>query len=177
MQLAPSCPPQQDHVSFVSSHPGRHVLDTVEVEVGSRRMAVRLFPPHCVAGTAGADFAGSLWQGGGRRRLLSSSSVAALTNLGVTSCRRSRGLLTAQHSQLLDQSLAAACATTQLTHCTQTHHCCRCCAAEWLEPATFAHVVCKGQRAELESYSAFFDQAHTNCTGEPEGFSLPMARP
>ncbi|EFN52749.1 hypothetical protein CHLNCDRAFT_12440, partial [Chlorella variabilis] len=60
----------QSHVSFITSHPAQ--LDggwelvggasgrTVEVEVGGRRTALRLFPSHCVAGTSGAQFAEGL---------------------------------------------------------------------------------------------------------------------
>jgi nicotinamidase/pyrazinamidase len=39
------------HLSFVSSHPGRSVFDTIEAEYGSQI----LWPEHCVQATAGAD--------------------------------------------------------------------------------------------------------------------------
>lgn len=45
-------------MSFVSSHPGRQLFDTIEVEVGGRKWPVKLFPPHCVAGSPGAELAG-----------------------------------------------------------------------------------------------------------------------
>jgi nicotinamidase-related amidase len=49
-----------DHVSFVSSHPGgsKRPGDALQVEVGGKPLLVSLFRPHCVAGTAGAEFAG-----------------------------------------------------------------------------------------------------------------------
>jgi hypothetical protein len=46
------------HVSFASSHGSKQPGDTVQVEVSGRSLAVRLFPEHCIAGTAGAEFAG-----------------------------------------------------------------------------------------------------------------------
>lgn len=42
----------KDHVSFASNHPGKQVLDVVEVE-GQPQV---LWPDHCVAGSWGADF-------------------------------------------------------------------------------------------------------------------------
>lgn len=42
----------QNHVSFASNHPGRKVFDVIEV-YGQPQV---LWPDHCVAGTAGADF-------------------------------------------------------------------------------------------------------------------------
>lgn len=42
----------QNHVSFASNHPGKQVLDVVEVN-GQEQV---LWPDHCVAGTWGADF-------------------------------------------------------------------------------------------------------------------------
>lgn len=42
----------EDHVSFASNHPGKQVLDVVEVE-GQPQV---LWPDHCVAGSWGADF-------------------------------------------------------------------------------------------------------------------------
>ncbi|MGC8917144.1 MAG: bifunctional nicotinamidase/pyrazinamidase [Thermoanaerobaculum sp.] len=42
----------ENHVSFASAHPGKEVLEVVEVEGGSQV----LWPDHCVAGSWGADF-------------------------------------------------------------------------------------------------------------------------
>ncbi len=42
----------QNHVSFASNHPGKQVLDVVEVD-GQTQV---LWPDHCVAGSWGADF-------------------------------------------------------------------------------------------------------------------------
>lgn len=42
----------RNHVSFASRHPGCNVGDRVELESGSQR----LWPDHCVQGTAGAEF-------------------------------------------------------------------------------------------------------------------------
>lgn len=41
-----------NHVSFASNHPGKQVLDVVEVD-GQEQV---LWPDHCVAGSWGADF-------------------------------------------------------------------------------------------------------------------------
>ena len=41
-----------DHVSFASSHPGRHVLDRIPLPSGEQV----LWPDHCVAGSPGAAF-------------------------------------------------------------------------------------------------------------------------
>ena len=40
------------HTSFATSHPGRKPFETVELAYGAQA----LWPPHCVQGTAGADF-------------------------------------------------------------------------------------------------------------------------
>lgn len=45
-----------DHISFVSSHSGRSVFETVDLKYGSQV----LWPPHCVQGTHGAAFADEL---------------------------------------------------------------------------------------------------------------------
>lgn len=50
-------------MSFASSHPGRQLGDTVEVEAGGRTWPIKLFPPHCVAGTPGAELAGRRCRG------------------------------------------------------------------------------------------------------------------
>jgi len=42
----------QGHLSFASSHPGRTVFETVELEYGAQV----LWPDHCVQGTDGAAF-------------------------------------------------------------------------------------------------------------------------
>jgi nicotinamidase/pyrazinamidase len=41
-----------DHLSFASSHPGKNVLDRVELSYGPQI----LWPDHCVQGTKGAEF-------------------------------------------------------------------------------------------------------------------------
>jgi nicotinamidase/pyrazinamidase len=41
-----------NHASFASSHPGRKPFETIELNYGPQT----LWPPHCVQGTAGADF-------------------------------------------------------------------------------------------------------------------------
>ncbi len=40
------------HASFAASHPGRKPFETIELPYGPQT----LWPPHCVQGTAGADF-------------------------------------------------------------------------------------------------------------------------
>jgi nicotinamidase-related amidase len=40
------------HVSFASCHPGRHAFTSISLSYGEQM----LWPDHCVAGTAGADF-------------------------------------------------------------------------------------------------------------------------
>jgi nicotinamidase/pyrazinamidase len=40
------------HLSFASSHPGRHPFETIALDYGPQI----LWPDHCVQGTAGADF-------------------------------------------------------------------------------------------------------------------------
>ena len=45
-----------DHVSFVTTHPGKQRGD--EIEVGGRRQL--LWPAHCIAGTPGAELAAGL---------------------------------------------------------------------------------------------------------------------
>ncbi len=42
----------ENHVSFATSHPGRKPFETIELAYGAQT----LWPPHCVQGTAGADF-------------------------------------------------------------------------------------------------------------------------
>ncbi len=44
------------HVSFAASHPGRRQFETIELSYGTQV----LWPAHCVAGTAGAQFAAAL---------------------------------------------------------------------------------------------------------------------
>lgn len=41
-----------NHTSFASSHPGKQPFETVEVAYGAQT----LWPPHCVQGSAGAEF-------------------------------------------------------------------------------------------------------------------------
>jgi nicotinamidase/pyrazinamidase len=42
----------QNHLSFATNHPGRSAFETIIVDYGPQT----LWPPHCVAGTKGADF-------------------------------------------------------------------------------------------------------------------------
>lgn len=44
------------HLSFASSHPGRHPFDTIDLPYGRQV----LWPDHCVQGSQGAEFAPSL---------------------------------------------------------------------------------------------------------------------
>ncbi len=41
-----------NHTSFATSHPGKKPFETIELVYGAQT----LWPPHCVQGTAGADF-------------------------------------------------------------------------------------------------------------------------
>jgi nicotinamidase/pyrazinamidase len=45
-----------DHISFASNHPGKQIYDSVQTSYGAQA----LWPDHCVAQTAGADFAPGL---------------------------------------------------------------------------------------------------------------------
>ncbi len=47
------------HQSFVSSHPGRRVFDSIDMPYGQQT----LWPDHCVAGTTGAQFHPALQTG------------------------------------------------------------------------------------------------------------------
>ncbi|KAL4439988.1 hypothetical protein ABPG75_002989 [Micractinium tetrahymenae] len=49
-----------DHVSFYTSHPASRPGQVVSVAVDGRQAEIRLFSPHCVAGTPGAQFAEGL---------------------------------------------------------------------------------------------------------------------
>lgn len=58
----PLPPPNQDHISFLNTWPGKKVLDSVQECYGPKQFPVcfnvTLFNSHCVAGTKGADLVG-----------------------------------------------------------------------------------------------------------------------
>ena len=119
----------QDHVSFVTSHPGHSMLDTVAHTVAARLLNVTLFPAHCVAGTRGAALAGGCAAG------LPGVAAAVLFYRGA----------------------ALRALASHRMHALP--------APDGLERRHIAHIVKKGQQAQLESFSAFYDQAHAASTG------------
>lgn len=50
----------QDHVSFCTTHPGHIPGDKISVPLAGGTATVTLFPPHCVAGSQGAQLAPGL---------------------------------------------------------------------------------------------------------------------
>ncbi len=46
----------EDHVSFASKHPGKSPFDTISIDSYDPPVDQVLWPDHCVAGTAGAEF-------------------------------------------------------------------------------------------------------------------------
>ena len=148
-----------DHISFVSSHPGssKRPGDAVQVVVGGKPLMVSLFRPHCVAGTAGAEFAGPPPSLLPLLLLLLAAGRQAGGSAGARPCIHSCPLGSPGGWPTIQTSPDASPATSAAP------------PAEGLDLPLAAHTVHKGTQAGVESFSAFYDMARSSSAGKLSG--------